>query len=382
MATRQFQLRLIDYTALTCVTKADLNQGFDTLQPESDIGYVISGQSAPDCVTYPVLAGFLWLELDGSNVPTGNLYYYNGTTWVLFGITDGANILDGTITLSKLSLVGANANDLIFVNGTATGFVFNSLLSGIATNTLPVDRLVKGGTSTMLVTDATDEIAWPTITSVVSPIVDAAVTEAFVNGTFTLAQISTTGALANQVIAYQGLGVNYWAYPDTLLRDGLVGLAKLNVTAEAGLNLLRVNAGSTSVETVTATSVVTPLITSTLAARAANSGELAMPTPTISDPNPVSFVHGLASRPTKVWATVYCHTTDAVTGYVAGDEIPISVVRRATQSYSEFSMNWNDTTIYVVGQTGLSALQLPINITRVSATMTQANWRIKIYAEL
>ena len=382
MATRQFQLRLIDYTAITCVSKADLNQGFDTLQPESDIGYVISSQTAPDVVTYPALASFLWAELDGSNVPTGNLYYYNGTTWVLFGITDGANILDGTITLAKLSLAGANANDLIFVNGTATGFIFGSLLGAIATNTIAIDKLVKGANDTMLVTDSTGQIAWPTITSVVSPIVDAAVTEAFVNGTFTIAQISNTGALTNQVIAYQGLGVNYWAYPDQLLRDGQVSLAKTNVSAQTGLNLVRVNAGSTSLETVTAASVVTPLVVSTLTARAANSGQLALPTPTVSNPNQVSWAHGLTSRPTKVWATVYCNTSDAVPGYVAGDEIPIETVFRASQTYPEFTMNWNDTTIYVVGQSGLTALQLPRNSDRTRVTMTQANWRIKIYAEL
>ena len=139
----------VDLLSLECITKADVQQAITNAQPRTvtpdyATGFVIVSDAAPDVVTNPALANFIWLR-SLSLVPVGEFYYYNGTTWVLLSVIDGNQIAPGSIPLSKLSLLGALPYYIIQVNAAGDALNFVSIPNAIQNGTIPVNKLVPGG---------------------------------------------------------------------------------------------------------------------------------------------------------------------------------------------------------------------------------------------
>lgn len=134
--------------APTTPTNSQLLQMVQAAHVATGIGIIYWGASAPDLVTYPDAETALWGKLDGSAVPTGEFFYWDGTTWEAFTITslDGSKITNGTITVNKLSTAGASAGNIIYFNGTS--WTLAAIVSSIADNTLPIAKLVKPGSGT------------------------------------------------------------------------------------------------------------------------------------------------------------------------------------------------------------------------------------------
>ncbi len=135
----------MDLVAEPCITKSNVQQAIALAQPKAAFGFVVQGQSAPDVITYPVLARFLWVELNASDIPTGNLFYYDGTTWTLLSVLNPNNIINGSITLTKLSVSGGAPYDIIQINAAATGLIFTSIVNAITNGSLPLAKLVGTG---------------------------------------------------------------------------------------------------------------------------------------------------------------------------------------------------------------------------------------------
>lgn len=126
-----------DPTAEACITTAMLLQMIRNAQPYPSQGFIIWSASAPDVVTNPELEDFLWGEISGGN-RTQNIYYYNGTSWELIPL----ELLDGSVTLAKLSLAGTTPYYIIQVNAAGTQLVWTSIPSAIQDNTLPAAKLL------------------------------------------------------------------------------------------------------------------------------------------------------------------------------------------------------------------------------------------------
>ena len=175
----------IDPTPLTEITQSELLQLIRQALPESNRGLIIYSASSPDIVSNPHLTRYLWIDV---SIFPATINYYNTTTASWEPIPLGAGVIvndmiaDGTIDLSKLDISGANPLDLIRVNAGGTALEFfaftigagslniNTLdasgaavgdllkvngsnvlefftldaLNYIATNAMPLNRLVKG----------------------------------------------------------------------------------------------------------------------------------------------------------------------------------------------------------------------------------------------
>jgi hypothetical protein len=125
-------------------TNSQLLQMVQAAHVATGIGVIYWGQSAPNLVTYPDADTALWGKLNGSNVPTGEFFYWN-VTWLPFTITalDGSKITNGTITAAKLSTAGATAGDILYFNGTS--WTLAAIVASIGDNTLPIAKIVKPG---------------------------------------------------------------------------------------------------------------------------------------------------------------------------------------------------------------------------------------------
>lgn len=135
---------LIDFTSLTCISKSDIQQGIETAQPYPHQGMVIWQSTAPDVVTNSELATFLWGKTadDVDYVPTGDFYFYNGSSWEEITLIDGSKLADGSVSLTKLSLTGSTPYFIIQVNSLGTALQWVSVINAIVNNTLPVAKLV------------------------------------------------------------------------------------------------------------------------------------------------------------------------------------------------------------------------------------------------
>lgn len=104
-ASRQFLVEGYDPTLDSCVPISTLLQMFRASGPHTDVGYIVSAEESalPDVTTYPELARFLVRGLSGGT-PTGNIYFYNGTSWQL--ISAILNMPDGSISAAKLAPSG------------------------------------------------------------------------------------------------------------------------------------------------------------------------------------------------------------------------------------------------------------------------------------
>jgi len=137
----------VDLLSLPCITKADVQQAIAAATPFGNstykVGFVIVSDAAPDVVATPELANFIWLK---SNllVPTGEFYYYNGSSWTLLSVVDGNLIANNSIPLSKISLTGAVAYNIIQVNAAGNALQYVSIPNAIQNGTIPLNKLVGG----------------------------------------------------------------------------------------------------------------------------------------------------------------------------------------------------------------------------------------------
>lgn len=137
----QFLVEGLDTTGLECVTKADLMQMVRNAYPYNGYGWLINSQTAPDVVATPILENFIWVELDGNNDKTGNMYRYNNGAWELIQLIDGSKMADNSLPISKI-LRGGNALDIIQANAANNALLWVAVTDAIQNNSLIPSKLV------------------------------------------------------------------------------------------------------------------------------------------------------------------------------------------------------------------------------------------------
>jgi hypothetical protein len=282
--SQQYLVSGIDFTALTCISKSDVMQGIQAAQPYTvgKIGFVIASDSAPDVITNPEQEFFLWIETV-VDVPSGNIYYYNGTSWQLWTVVDGSKLTNSSVTVSKLSLTGGNALDIMQINAGATAVAYVPVLTAIVNNTVPLAKLVGGGAGNfvMVSVSGTNQYYTPTQLSALFPTTSVSLTQ-LVNGgagsdyilisingvntwylasaisnfiatnTFPIAKLERTGGLVGQAIRINSAGNNWEFYSSPLIPIPVYGQFTMNVTvlsevaAKIGTMSLALPSGYTS----------------------------------------------------------------------------------------------------------------------------------------
>lgn len=227
----------LDPTPLACISNADVLQMVRAAKPyiTNKIGFIIWSQTAPDVVTNPEQANFLWGELDGSDVPTGNIYYYTGTSWQLWTLLDGSKLNNLSVTLAKLSVTGASALDIIQVNAGATALVFTSIPNAITTGSLVLSKLSNGGAGSFIFVsiDGINQFYTPTQLTALIPA-----------NTLSTTQLINAG-VGNDYFLMSLNGVNLFTEANLLVNyidDGTISLAMISSSGVGALQSIRRNA--------------------------------------------------------------------------------------------------------------------------------------------
>ncbi len=161
----------LDPTPLSCIDKSDLLQMIRAAKPATGYGFVVMSDSAPDVVTYPELARFIWLK-SVADVPNGEFYYYNGTSWALLSLVGGNLIANNSIPLSKISLTGSSPYYILQVNSAGNALVWISVVNAIQNNSIPLSKLVNGTSGNKFLTSLSGVNAFSDISAIVGYLSD------------------------------------------------------------------------------------------------------------------------------------------------------------------------------------------------------------------
>lgn len=235
----------IDTTVPDCITRDMLDQlvRAATFYTAGGIGGVIVAENAPDVVTNPELATFIWLESNSSLVPNGTYYYYDGSSWQSLSNLSGASITDKSITPVKLSITGASALDILQVKSDGTQFIFTSLINAIVNGTLPVTKLIPPASGNYVLTSIATANAWSTIDALVALIT---------NNTVPIQKLEA-GPDRSMMVSFHG--ANTWKEISEIVTDWIadsaIPIAKLDPTGYVAMQAIRRNATNTAWESYT-----------------------------------------------------------------------------------------------------------------------------------
>ena len=352
--------------------------------PSSTYGMILFDTTAPDVTgSNAWRKTCVWLDLTLPDFPTVNVYkegtspgWVNTNNIIANSSISTAMIINGAVTLAKLSVSGGAALQLIRVNATNTAFEFVSLaslvtvgsilpaaISGIAVapGTFRVLANLNGGTTTWYHPDQVvqgvsnavidiDQIAPSPVTSARSRFIttrtaDATATwryfdpnvdilAAAMNGnrltdfTVSVSKISPGAAVEGSLLSIVG-GVPDWAPAPTA---NYVNKYESTATALPGVG-----------------NAITPL------------------------------THGLGGQPINVYGVLVCVTPQH--GYVANDEVPLDQFDTSSTSneHPVFYFHATTTQIHCV-RTNTAGITTANATTGANSVITAGNWNIKFYA--
>jgi len=245
MSSRNFFNAGLDLASLpSAATNAQIQQALVQANPASGLGIIIYQSTTPDVATYAEYATFLWV-----NTTTGELKYWNGTSWQL--VSGFATIADASITVAKLSPSGGAALQLIRINAGGTAFEFVNPADLFSTNSFPLNRLVNAiGAGYVPYSDG-------------SGVYTSALLATLINTWLTTANIPNTRVidvagvgLPNQVayIADTFNALSY-GYVESLLRNNQTPTGKLQFAAGSADKFVKVNFSGTDFEYTSSTGI-------------------------------------------------------------------------------------------------------------------------------
>lgn len=226
--------------------------------PASGLGIIIYQSTTPDVATYTEYATFLWI-----NTTTGELKYWNGTSWQL--VSGFATIADASVTVAKLSPTGGAALQLIRINAGGTAFEFVNPADLFSTNSFPLNRLVNAiGAGYVPYSDGSGVYT----SSLLATLINTWLTTANIPNTRVI-DVAGVG-LANQV-AYitDTFNALSYAYVESLLRNNQTPTGKLQFAAGSADKFVKVNFSGTDFEYTSSTGIKAGILKYSVAKNAA-----------------------------------------------------------------------------------------------------------------
>lgn len=359
MPSQQYFVEGFDPTVdpSACVSRAELLQLIRAAKTNVSLktGLAIQADSAPDVVTYPELAYFIWLK-SVAGVPNGEFYYYNGTSWTLLSIVDGSLLANNSIPLTKISRSGAAALQLIQVNAAGTALVWASINDVIVNNTLPIAKLVGGGAGNKILTSLAGTNTWST---------PDAVAALFSNNIIALAKVVNGGA--GDFLFTSRSSTNQFITFDALmgfLTDGIITLAKLSGTGGTAGQAIRRNTSNNGWE------FFTPITTAMVA--------VDLGTQTVPAAYGVrTFNHSLGRIPYMITPYLICTTLDG--DYSVGDYYSLYRAYNDAGNGNEYLSGVVATTTNVqISFPAAHATYIFNKSTDSAFAITRANWSCKV----
>ena len=238
MSSRNFFNAGLDLASLpSAATNAQIQQALVQANPASGLGIIIYQSTTPDVATYTEYATFLWI-----NTTTGELKYWNGTSWQL--VSGFATIADASVTVAKLSPTGGAALQLIRINAGGTAFEFVNPADLFSTNSFPLNRLVNAiDAGYVPYSDGSGVYT----SALLATLIDTWLATANIPNTRVI-DVAGVG-LPNQVAyiadTFNALG---YAYVEALLRNNQTPTNKLQFAAGSAGKFAKVNVSGTDLE--------------------------------------------------------------------------------------------------------------------------------------
>lgn len=362
--------------------------------PSSTYGMILFDNTAPDVTgSNAWRKTCVWLDLTNPNIPTVNVYK-EGTSpgWINTNIIIANNsistamIINGAVTLPKLSTSGGAALQLIRVNATATNFEFVSLaslvtvgsilpaaISGIAVapGTFRVLANLNGGTTTWYHPDQVvqgvsnavidiDQIAPSPITSARSRFITTRTADAMATWRYFDANVDILAAAMN----------------GNRLTDFTTSVSKISPGAATEGSYIRIVGGVPDWDPAPASGITTKFVNTV-------AQTITQAVPIVAGAG-TSIAHTLAQMPTTYRVAFYCQTAEFE--YIQGDEIEILGLYRANGFSSDeqstaYNIRVSSTAVVVQTQQSTWPIYAVSKTTGTqSSALTPGNWRLRLYA--
>ena len=357
--------------------------------PSSTYGMVLFDTTAPDVTgSNAWRKTCIWLNLVVPGTPTVNVYKEGGSPgWINVNNIIGNNaittamIANGAVTLPKLSVSGGTALQLIRVNATATAFEFVSLaslvtvgsilpsaISGIAVapGTFRVLANLNGGTTTWYHPDQVvqgvsnavidiDQIAPSPVTSARSRFITTRTADATATWRYFDPNVDILAAAMN----------------GNRLTDFTVSVSKISPGAATEGSYLRIVGGVPDWDPAPTSGITTKFVNTVVQTLTQN-----LPAYGVT----LSIAHPLAQMPTTYRVALYCDTADGT--YVNGDEIDLATVNQGVAGdwWIAFTVRLTSSAVVLRRFSPVSPIQIPEKTTAFQLNITEANWRLRLYA--
>ena len=357
--------------------------------PSSTYGMVLFDTTAPDVTgSNAWRKTCVWLNLTLPDFPTVNVYkegtspgWVNTNNIIANGAITTAMIANGAVTLPKLSVSGGAALQLIRVNATNTAFEFVSLaslvtvgsilpaaISGIAVapGTFRVLANLNGGTTTWYHPDQVvqgvsnavidiDQIAPSPVTSARSRFITTRTADATATWRYFDPNVDILAAAMN----------------GNRLTDFTVSVSKISPGAATEGSYIRIVGGVPDWDPAPTSGITTKFVNTVAQTITQN-----LPAYGVT----FSIAHPLAQMPTTYRVALYCNTADGT--YVNGDEIDLATVNQGVVGdwWIAFTARLTSTAVVLKRFAVPNSIQIPDKTTATDLTITEANWRLRLYA--
>jgi hypothetical protein len=330
----------------------------------------------------------VWLDLTLPNFPTVNVYKEGGSPgWVNTNSIIANNtittamIVNGAVTLPKLSVSGGAALQLIRVNATNTAFEFVSLaslvtvgsilpaaISGIAVapGTFRVLANLNGGTTTWYHPDQVvqgvsnavidiDQIAPSPVTSARSGFITTRTADATAKWRYFDPNVDILAAAMN----------------GNRLTDFTVSVSKISPGAATEGSYIRIVGGVPDWDPAPTSGITTKFVNTVAQTLTQN-----LPAYGVT----LSIAHPLAQMPTTYRVALYCNIANGT--YVNGDEIDLATVNQGLGGdwWIAFTARLTSTAVVLKRFAVPNSIQIPDKTTATDLTITEASWRLRLYA--
>lgn len=354
-----------DFSSLSSITGAQLQQTVNGISPLSNKGLVYYGSVAPDVVNNARYARYIWVDTSAAPYVAK---LWSGAAWVTIapgagGITEAmiavasVSLLDDDGVTYKITRAFNDANDvtkaryLLWLDANGKRVEIGSLASVLATGSGTIAGIagLDVGLDNQILRMNGASINWETV-NFASDIAD---------GSVALAKLAS-GA-ANQLIRCDGSGIPTYVSTINIL-------TAMEQGAAGALQEVRRNAANTAWEYHTP-KFSKEMVEVTAAATLADG---AFP-----------HAHGLgAILPKKVEVVLVCVLNEAATGYTAGDEVDCPIVNPvADVAGASYFSTARDTTNITVLINNTANMQVRHKATGVYTTITAAtNWKYRVRA--
>jgi len=332
----------------------------------------------------------VWLDLTNPNIPTVNVYkegtspgWINVNNIIGNGAITTAMIANGAVTLPKLSTSGGTALQLIRVNATATNFEFVSLaslvtvgsilpsaISGIAVlpGTFRVLGNLNGGTTTWY---HPDQVVQGVSNAVID--IDQIAPSPVTSARSRFITTRTADATATWRYFDPNVDILAGAMNGNRLTDFTTSVSKISPGAATEGSYLRIVGGVPDWDPAPASGITTKYVDTVVQTLTQN-----LPAYGVT----LSIAHPLAQMPTTYRVALYCAAPTAFQTYIIGDEIDLATVNQGVVGdwWIAFTARLTSTAVVLRRFALPNNIQIPDKTTAGDIVITEANWRLRLYA--